>query len=109
VDFPTLVSEWQMANYLTSVPTFTEPTARLRYKSWNLPAAFASQGSYPLQPDSVLTTAYGHSGTLREGSGRHLRVIQAPFAPAVTIGFAGGSGATVGASLVPRYGVARVK
>jgi len=109
VDFPTLVSEWQMANYLTSVATFTEPTARLRYKSWNLPAAFASQGSYPLQPDSVLTTAYSHSGTLREGSGRHLRVVQAPFAPAVTIGFAGGSGATVGASLVPRYGVARVK
>jgi hypothetical protein len=109
VDFPTLVSEWQMANYLTSVPTFTEPTARLRYKSWNLPAAFASQGSYPLQPDSVLTTAYSHSGTLREGSGRHLRVIQAPFAPAVTIGFSGASGAAVAASMVPRYGVTRVK
>jgi hypothetical protein len=109
VDFPTLVSEWQMANYLTSVPTFTDPTARLRYKSWNFPAAFASMGNYPLQPDSVLTTAYSHSGTLREGSGRHLRVIQAPFAPAVTIGFSGASGAVVGASMVPRYGVTRVK
>ncbi len=109
VDFPTLVGEWQLANYLTSRSGFTEPTARLRYKSWNLPAAFAPQGSYPLQPDSLLTIAYTHSGILREGSGRHLRVIQAPGAPAVAIAFTSNTGAAVSQSVVPRFGVARLR
>ena len=108
-DFPTLVSEWQLANYLTSVAGFTEPTARLRFKSWNLPAAFAPQGAYPLQPDSVTTTGYTHSGTLRAGSGRHLRVIQAANGPAVTIAFDGTVGAAVSPTVIPRFAVARVR
>jgi hypothetical protein len=109
VDFPTLVSEWQLANYLTSRTGFTEATGRLRYKSWNLPAAFAPQGSYPLQPDSLLTTAYSHTGVLQEGSGRHLRVIQAPFAPAVSVAFTSATGTSVSPTVVPRFGVARVR
>jgi len=109
VDFPTLVSEWQMANYLTSVAGFTEPTTRLRFRSWDLPAALASEGSYPLQPDSMTTTVYTHTGTIRAGSGRHLRVIQAANAPAVTISFSNGTGAVVTPTVVPRFGVARVR
>jgi len=109
VDFPTLVSEWQMANYLTAVAGFTEPTGRLRYKSWNLATAFASQGSYPLKPDSILAAAYSHTGVLQEGSGRHLRVIQAPFAPAVSVAFTSPTGAAVSPAVVPRFGVARVR
>ncbi len=109
VDFPTLVSEWQMANYLTSRSDFAEPTARLRYRSWDLPAAFAARGSYPLQPDSLLTIAYTHSAILREGSGRHLRVIQAPGAPAVAIAFTSNTGAAVSPLVVPRFGVVRVR
>ena len=109
VDFPTLVSEWQMANYLTAVAGFTEPTARLRFRSWDLPAAFAKQGSYPLQPDTMTTTVYAHSGTIRAGSGRHLRVIQAPNGPAVTISFSDATGAVVTPTVVPRFGVARVR
>ena len=109
VDFPTLVSEWQLANYLTSVSGFTEPTARLRFKSWNLTAAFAPQGSYPLKPDSVTTMGYTHSGTLQAGSGRHLRVIQAPNGPPVAIGFTGQAGAAVSPTVVPRFAVARVR
>ena len=40
-DFGTLVGQWQLANYLENVPAFSdnETTGRLRYKSWNLPAA----------------------------------------------------------------------
>jgi hypothetical protein len=109
VDFPTLVSEWQLANYLTSVTGFAEPTTRLPFKSWNLPAALAPQGTYPLQPDSVTTVGYTHSGTLRAGSGRHLRVIQAANGPAVAIAFDGTVGAAVSPTVVPRFALARVR
>jgi hypothetical protein len=77
VDFPTLVTEWQMANYLDDLPGFTEPTGRLRYKSWNFRAiAAANSRPYPLAPDSTKTGAYQHAGFLRTGSGRHVRIIQ---------------------------------
>jgi len=110
VDFPTLVGEWQMANYLTAVPSFTEPTGRLRYRSWNLRSVFtANFGSYPLQPDSVGTSAFSHSGVLHPGSGRHLRVIQRPSDGAVGIAFTDSNGRAVSANVVPRFGVARVR
>jgi hypothetical protein len=109
VAFPTLVSEWQLANYLTSVSGFTEPTGRLRFKSWNLPAAFAPQGTYPLQPDSVTTAGYTHTGTLEAGSGRHLKVIQAPNGPAVWIALTGTAGVAVSPTVIPRFAVARMR
>jgi hypothetical protein len=110
VDFPTLVGEWQMANYLTAVPGFTEPTARLRYKSWNLRSVFTTNfGSYPLRPDSVTASAaFAHSGLLHPGSGRHLRVIQNASNPAVGIAFSDTNGRAVSANVVPRFGVARI-
>jgi len=111
VDFPSLVSEWQMANYLTAVPGFTDPTARLRYKSWNLRSVFTTNfGSYPLQPDSLGKAAtYAHSGVLHPGSGRHLLAIQNSSDPAVGIAFTDGNGRAVSANVVPRFGVARVR
>jgi hypothetical protein len=99
-----------MANYLTAVPGFTEPTGRLRYRSWNLRSVFtANFGSYPLQPDSVGTSAFSHSGVLHPGSGRHLRVIQRPSDGAVGIAFTDSNGRAVSANVVPRFGVARVR
>jgi hypothetical protein len=111
IDFPTLVGEWQLANYLTAVPGFTEPTARLRYKSWNLRALFTTNfGSYPLQPDSVTASAaFAHSGVLHPGSGRHLLVIQSPTAPAEAVAFTNSDGSAVNAGVVPRFGVARIR
>ena len=108
--FPTLVGEWQLANYLTAVPGFAEPTTRLRYRSWDLRSVFTTTfGSYPLQPDSLRTAAYFHSGMLHPGSGRHLRVIQDPSGVAVALALTDPNGATVSASIVPRLAVARVR
>jgi hypothetical protein len=76
-DFATLVTEWQMANYLDHLPGFTDPTARLRYKSWNFRAvAAANSRPYPLVPDSTGTGVYQHAGFLRTGSGLHVRIVQ---------------------------------
>ena len=77
VDFPTLVGEWQLANYLENLPGFTQ-AGRLRYRSWNFrslyqanfPTLFAKP--YPLTPDST-SGSYSRTGTLRGGSGRHVR------------------------------------
>jgi len=109
VDFPTLVSEWQMANYLTAVPGFTESTARLRYRSWDLRSVFTRKfGGYPLHPDSLGAASYSHAGTLREGSGRHLLVAQGASGAGVDVTFTDTKGGVVSANMVPRFGVARI-
>jgi len=111
VDFSTLVSEWQMANYLDDLPGFSEPTGRLRYKSWNFRALASANGlAYPLIPDSTMTGAYQHDGFLRAGSGRHVRIIQPPSAGGVDFVLtASDSTMTVPASATPRIGLVRVR
>ena len=52
-DFPTLVIQWQLANYLDDLPGFTpaEPT-RLQYTSWNFRAIYASLHAADARPVS---------------------------------------------------------
>lgn len=120
VPFATLVPQWQLANYLDDLPGFVTSEPRLRYSSWNLRGTFDNlhnqdpstfPQSYPLVPDSTLTGSYDRLGTLRAGSGLHLRVIQAPQAPAVTLQLTDSlrrafTGSTVAA---PRIGVVRIR
>jgi hypothetical protein len=80
---------------------FTEPTGRLRYRSWDFPTLFPS---YPVNPDRVTTGQYAHTGTLRAGSGQHVYVLQQGNDPAVDFQFKGGSGFS---ATVPRYAVVR--
>ena len=108
--FPDLVGDWQLANYLTALSGFSEPTGLLHYRSWNFGRVFpATFGSYPLQPDSLVTGSYSHSGVLRPGSGRHLLVIQPPSSPEVDVQLAAPGSGGVDATLVPRIAVARVQ
>jgi hypothetical protein len=111
VDFSTLVTEWQMANYLDDLPGFTEPTGRLRYKSWNFRAiAAANSRPYPLVPDSTTTGAYQHAGFLRTGSGRHVRIIQPASSGGVDfILTATDSTKVVPAAVAPRIGIVRIR
>jgi hypothetical protein len=110
-DFSSEVSQWQLANYLTSISGFPDPSGRLRYTSWDFASVFpATFGEgYPLQPDSVTTGPYQHSGMLLPGSGRHLRVIQSGPGAEVDVLLASPTGTQVDASMVPRIAVARVR
>lgn len=119
VPFNTLVPQWQLANYLDDLPGFTAEDGRLRYSSWNFrstfnelhtqsPASFPT--AYPLVPDSMLSSGYARKGTLRAGSGPHLRVIQAGQASAVEVQLTDSLRQAIGASpAAPRIGVARVR
>ncbi len=116
--FPTLVAEWQMANFLDNLPGFTPSSARLQYTSWNFRTTFASANAqdpgnfprvYPLLPDSTRTGTYLRTGTLRAGSGRHVRVIQNPSAGAVDLLVTNSAGAALSPTTVPRVGVVRIR
>ena len=110
VDFSTLVGEWQLTNYLDDLPGFAAAGSRLRYKSWNFRFAADSNGlSFPLVPDSTDGTDYGHSGTLRAGSGRHVRVVQAPGAPGIDLRLTNSTGAALPSSIVPRIALVRIR
>jgi hypothetical protein len=108
VDFSTLVSEWQLTNYLDDLPGFSPGSSRLSYTSWNFREA-AGPGAYPLVPDSTDGTAYGHSGTLRAGSGWHVLVIQPPGAAGVDLRLTGSGGAALPASILPRIALVRIR
>jgi hypothetical protein len=109
-DFSKLVGEWQLANYLDDLPGFAESTGRLGYSSWNFRQEAATAGiSYPLVPDSTSGIGYSHSGVLRAGSGRHIRVVQAPGAPAVDLTLTTPTGTALSSTLEPRIALVRVR
>jgi hypothetical protein len=109
VDFSTLVSEWQLTNYLDDLPGFSAPGSRLRYKSWNFRSAAEENGGFPLVPERTDGTAYGHSGTLRAGSGHHVLVAQSPGAAGVDLRLTGSAGSALPNSIAPRIALVRIR
>lgn len=119
VDFPSLVAQWQMANYLDDLSGFTPSNSRLQYLSWNFRRTFDSlhtvrpdtvaDAPYPLVPDSARDGTYLRRGVLRAGSGRHLRIIQAAAAAPVELQLTDSIGNGFAASIVPRIGLVRVR
>jgi hypothetical protein len=119
VPFSTLTPEWQLANYLDNLPGYVPGNGRLQYSSWNFRATFASfnqqaPGSfprpYPLVPDSTRTGVYSRQGTLRAGSGPHVRIIQTANANPVTVQLTDGARNPIGSSTAaPRIAIARVR
>ena len=81
----TMVPLWQLANYLDNLPAFTPVEEKLQYPSWDFRYIYDTLNAqrpdlvsrpYPLRPDSTTTGTYSRTGTLRGGSGRHLRILQ---------------------------------
>ena len=109
--FSTIVPEWQMANYLDDLPGFSQPSSRLRYKTWNFRDPVQTLGhTYPLLPDITDGVDYLHDGVLREGSGRHVLVTQAGGGAAVDLRLTGPSASEpVSGSADPRIGLVRVR
>lgn len=116
VPFSQLVTEWLLATYLDDKAGFVPISDRLRFKSWGLRAIYENPlnaqifpDGFPLKPDSTSGT-YTHSGTLRGGSGRHFRLIQAANGPGIDFQVLKDSaGNGLDPVLVPRIGIARVR
>ncbi len=116
-DFSALVSQWQMANYLTSLTGFTPSTDRLLYTSIDLRGIYLANFNdgvfpkpYPLTPEVTSTGAYNRTGVLRAGSGRHLLVIQSAGSGEVALVLTNDAGtASVSGSAAPRIALVRVR
>jgi hypothetical protein len=118
VPFSTLVTQWQMANYLDHLPGFTPSDSRLQYQSWDFRQVYNSLHdqqpgrfplSYPLVPDST-TGSYSRSGQLLAGSGRHVLVLQEAASGEITLKLTGTDGATsLPVSAQPRIGLVRIR
>jgi hypothetical protein len=115
--FSDLDTYWNLANYLDHLPGFTPADPRLGYLGLNLRSKFAQLNQqdpdtysrpYPLAPDSTTTGTYQRAGTLKQGSGHHVRIKQAPGAAAVQFRLAGTNGAAISSDLVPRIGLVRI-
>ena len=113
-----LIPLWQLANYLDNLPGFTPTDPRLQYPSWDFRHIYDTlhtqrpdlvSRKYPLRPDSTTTGSYSRAGTLRAGSGRHLRVLQAANADGVDVILARKSGAPFPDDRGVRFGVVRIR
>jgi len=112
--FPTVVSRWALANYVTdrggSPP-------ELVYDSWNLHAVYASLHSqsgtfkkpYPLVPTISMGRDVSLSGTLRAGSGIYHLATQPIGDPGFTLNFTAPNGAPLSAASMPRLNVIRLQ
>ena len=116
--FAQLIPLWQLANYLDNLPGFTPVDARLQYSSWDFRYVYDTLNAqrpdlvsreYPLVPDLLTTGSYTHTGTLRGGSGRHLRVVQTANACAVDVILARKSGESFPDDRGVRFGVVRIR
>lgn len=113
-----LVPLWQLANYLDDLPGFTPVDERLQYPSWDFRYVYDTLNAqrpdlvsrpYPLRPDSTTTGSYSRTGTLRGGSGRHLRVLQAAGGDGVDVILARKSGEGFPDDRGVRFGVVRIR
>jgi hypothetical protein len=117
VPFETLVSQWQLANYLENLPGFQQATGRLRYTSWDFRdvyqqnfGTFPFAKPYPLVPDVAQNGAYLRDGVLRGGSGRHVRIVQDPNQGPVDFKLTGPNGVNaLPDEVVPRIALVRIR
>jgi len=115
--FAELVATWQLANYTEDLEDFTPLDGRLQYTSWALRDIYQANFEegvfdkpYPLTPPVTADGAVGRSGTLRGGSGVHLRVGQPPSSPEVELRLTDGDGVSpVSATVQPRIALVRIR
>jgi len=115
--FSTMVPQWLMAAYLDDgLELPSEPTGRLRYRSWGLRSIWtnpANASSFPLGfpavPD-LIGGSFSRSGTLRGGSGRLFKVIQSGNGPAIDLRvLRNTAGDALDPALAGRIGIVRIQ
>jgi hypothetical protein len=112
--FSTLVSQWQIANFLDDLPGVVPASDRLQYTSWNFRTAFGDP--YPLLPDTTINglndfgIPYERSGSLRAGSGAHVLIGQSPGGGVVDFQLTDANGRAVPAVVAePRIALFRIR
>jgi hypothetical protein len=114
-----LLPAWQLANYLDDLPGFTAADPLLQYQNLNLRSVYQQlfdqdtqrrvfDRAYPLLPDST-RGVYTRTGTIKQGSAHHLRLIQAGGAALIQVKLTGSAGAAISAQIAPRVAVVRIK
>lgn len=118
--FDALISEWQLANYLTDLPGFAPGAGsqRLQYDSWafrDIYASFHAQDNfnfprvYPLEPEVTAGDDYLRIGVLRAGSGQHVLIQQGPSAGVVSLRLTRPDDLPLPSSVVPRAVLVRIR
>jgi hypothetical protein len=111
-----LVPEWLMAGYLDDRDNLPPMSPRMRFRSWGLRGVWlnpansqAFPNGFPLKPDST-SGSYSRTGTLRGGSGRHLRLIQQANGAAIDMQLVrDAQGTAIDPALVARIGIVRIR
>lgn len=115
--FNDVVVLWQLANYLDDLPGFLPADSLLQYRNVDLRDIYSQLHSgdpnfftraYPLAPDST-KGPYTRSGTLKQGSARHVRMQQEGGAPSMQLKLTGSATAAISATIMPRIGLVRIK
>ncbi|MGH7560606.1 MAG: hypothetical protein ACRENB_06260 [Gemmatimonadales bacterium] len=114
--FSTMVPQWLMALYLDD--QFTEPTGRLRFKSWGFRSIFLDPANqapggpfsgFPLIP-ATTSGSYTRSGTLRAGTGHSLRLLQSASGAAIDLQVRkSNAGDPLDQALAARFGLVRIQ
>jgi hypothetical protein len=117
-DFPTLITQWNLANYVESLDQFTPDDERLTYTTLPLRESWASfnqqdpgdfPNPYPLNPD-VTSGSYETAGNLHPGSGKHVLIEQGPNDPELDFKITRSDGTTVlPATAAARVAVLRIR
>jgi hypothetical protein len=117
-DFPTVITQWHLANYTESLDQFSPSSDRISYTSWPFGPIWASFNQqnpggfprpYPLDPDAT-SGGYETAGSLLAGSGKHVLIEQAPGGPALDFKITRSDGTTVlPASAAARVAVLRIR
>jgi hypothetical protein len=120
--FPTILTRWALANYVSDLPGFTAPP-ELQYTTWKFRtdyqtmktacAAFVNSGilpsQFPLTPAVVDASAVQVSGMLHAGSASYYRMQHAAGASKFTLLFSNSAGGALRTTLVPRLNVIRLQ
>ena len=114
VGLDVMIPEWLLALYLddgSDLPS--EPTGRLRFKSWGFRAIWSDPDNFttgfPLVPPSILGN-FLRSGALKAGSGQHFLVLQGASTAAINLqALKNSGGARLDPALQARFGVVRIR
>jgi hypothetical protein len=123
VDFPTLVSHWALANYLSDLPNFPTPP-ELKYTSWQFRTVFDTlrqsviyaindsvdfSPPWPLIPRQLPAATLTLNGMLRSGTGYYVTAVQAPHDPAFALLFSSPTFTALPAHIGARLNIVRLR